>query len=143
VLLSLLSVPWEDHALPGLDAVSLASVPGPYEKLGGLTVVRLYADRRFLACGVIVVAINLTRHFFRVWLPLFLQEDRGFRESQVQYFTSTYYLGTDAGSLTAGFGTLWLARRGLTVHRSQLVMFVFCIWMGTAMARPLFQAGQE
>lgn len=127
VLLWLLSVRREDLALAGTQAVPWASTAGPYEKLRGLGVVRIYADRRFVACGVVVVAINLTWHFFRVWLPLFLQEDRAFRESQVQYFTSLYYLATDAGSLTAGFGTLWLARRGMTVHGSRLVLYVVCM----------------
>jgi ACS family hexuronate transporter-like MFS transporter len=127
VVLWLLSVRGEDLALPRADAVLLASPSQPYEKLRGFGFVRVYADRRFLACIVIVVSINLTWHFFRVWLPLFLQEDRGFRESEVQYFTSIYYLATDAGSLASGFGTLWLARRGMTVHQSRLTLFIFCM----------------
>jgi ACS family hexuronate transporter-like MFS transporter len=129
VLLWLATVRHEDLALPRADAAPQSSAAAPYESLRGLAFVRVYADRRFLACVVIVIAINLTWHFFRVWLPLFLQEDRGFSEREVNYFTAIYYLATDAGSLTTGFGTLLLARHGMTVHGSRLLMFFVCTAM--------------
>jgi ACS family hexuronate transporter-like MFS transporter len=127
VLLWVATVRREDLALPRTDDGSPSSAAAPYESLRGPAFIRIYADRRFLACLVMAVTINLTWHFFRVWLPLFLQEDRGFSESEVNYFTAAYYLATDAGSLTTGFGTLLLARRGMTVHRSRLLMFLLCM----------------
>ena len=127
VLLWLTTVRREELALPRTDAGSPTSAAAPYEGLRGLAFIRIYADRRFLACLVMAVTINLTWHFFRVWLPLFLQEGRDFSASGVNYFTAAYYLATDAGSLTTGFGTLLLARRGMTVHRTRLLMFLLCM----------------
>ncbi len=127
VLLWLATVRSEDLALPPAESDSGTSTAGPYERLRGPAIVRIYADRRFLACLVMAVTINLPWHFFRVWLPLFLQEDRGFTASQMNYFTAGYYLATDAGSLTIGFATLFLARRGMTVHGSRRVMFFCCM----------------
>src|SRR5262249_19353274 len=57
--------------------------------------------RRFAALAVMVVAINLTWHFFRAWLPLFLQEQHGYSLKEFSYFSLAYYLCTDVGSLAA------------------------------------------
>jgi len=46
-------------------------------------------------------------------------------------FTSAYYLATDAGSLVAGFATLWLANRGLSVHGSRVAVFATCALLTT------------
>ena len=74
----------------------------------------------------VVICINSTWHFFRVWLPLFLKEHHGYSESAVQGFSTAYYVATDAGSLTAGFAALWLARRGWAVHTSRVSVFAAC-----------------
>src|SRR5947209_3906376 len=42
-----------------------------------------------------------------------------------------YYLATDAGSLSAGFTTLWLSRHGFAVHRSRLLVFCACAALTT------------
>ena len=68
--------------------------------------------RRFWVLAVVVVAINATWHYFRAWLPLFLEEQHGYTSAQTGWFIMFYYIATDAGSLTAGFGVLLLARGG-------------------------------
>jgi ACS family hexuronate transporter-like MFS transporter len=88
-------------------------------------ILRIYADRRFWVLIVLVVTINLTWHFFRVWMPLFLREQHGYSEEFTNYFISGYYIATDAGTLTAGFLTLFLARY-LSVHASRVVVFATC-----------------
>jgi ACS family hexuronate transporter-like MFS transporter len=80
--------------------------------------------RRFAALIVLVVAINLSWHFFRAWLPLFLHEHHHYSADDIFVFTACYYVATDLGSLSAGFLTLRLARRGLSVHRSRLLAYV-------------------
>jgi hypothetical protein len=89
--------------------------------------------RRFCVLVVLVVTINFTWHFFRAWLPLFLQEEHGFSESGMYGFNSAYYVAADLGSLTAGFASLGLARRGLSVHASRVRVFVACS-LGTALS---------
>jgi MFS transporter, ACS family, hexuronate transporter len=84
----------------------------------------VFRDARFWALVVVGITINLTWHFFRVWLPLYLRESRGYTDTTVNWFTSAYYLSTDAGSLAAGFTTLWLARRGMPVHRTRVAVLL-------------------
>ncbi len=80
--------------------------------------------RRYLALAVTVVAINITWHFLRAWLPLLLQTpQRGYTEVQAQWFILYYYIATDAGSLAAGFLVLILAQRVFGVHASRLVVY--------------------
>jgi ACS family hexuronate transporter-like MFS transporter len=82
--------------------------------------------RRFCVLVVLVVTINMTWHFLRAWGPLYLQEKRHFTQSQTNFFSSAYYLFTDAGALIAGFVTLRLARGGMAVHSSRRLMFFCC-----------------
>ena len=48
----------------------------------------------------------------------------GFTQNEANFFSTAYYIFTDAGALTAGFGTLWLARRGIGVHASRRLVFL-------------------
>src|SRR5439155_18012929 len=80
--------------------------------------------RRLLALIVLTVTINISWHFFRVWLPLFLQKKHGYSEEQTLWFLPAYYCATDAGSLSAGFATLYLMRRGFSIHGSRMTVFL-------------------
>jgi ACS family hexuronate transporter-like MFS transporter len=82
--------------------------------------------RRFLTLIVLTVSINGAWHFFRVWLPLFLQKKHEYSEEQTSWFLAAYYGATDAGSLSAGFATLYLTRRGFSVHRSRMTVYLVC-----------------
>lgn len=87
--------------------------------------------RRFLVLLTVVIVINCTWHFFRVWLPLFLQEERGYTEKEMRGFMIAYYVSTDLGSLAVGFFTLGLLRTGLSTHSSRVTVFaifaLFCL----------------
>jgi sugar phosphate permease len=87
---------------------------------------RLLLDRRFLVLLVVVACINSTWQLVRAWLPMFHQKGRGYSESDALYFNSVYYIATDVGCLAAGAATLWLARRGASVHSSRLIVFAYC-----------------
>lgn len=110
----------------------LALATAPASTPGQASSVRdVFRDRRFWIMLVVVFCINSTWHFFRVWLPRLLQRTHGYGTSDVQFFTAAYYLSTDVGSLFAGFSTLWLARRGMSVHGSRLLIFCFCALLCT------------
>ena len=94
--------------------------------VGAASIWEVYTDRRFWVLAFVVVAINLTWHFFRAWMPLMLHEQHGYSERFTAGFTSAYYISTDLGSLTAGALTLYLARRGLSVHKSRMSVFLLC-----------------
>jgi ACS family hexuronate transporter-like MFS transporter len=82
--------------------------------------------RRFVVLMVLVVSINVAWHYFRAWLPLFLQKQHGYSETDTSRFMLVYYVATDLGSLTAGFVTLALIRWNGLVHGSRVAVFVVC-----------------
>jgi ACS family hexuronate transporter-like MFS transporter len=83
-------------------------------------------QRRFWVLIFIVIAINQTWHFFRVWLPLFLKDHHHYSDDSVQNLSTAYYVAADAGAITGGFTALWLARRGLSVHASRVFVYGGC-----------------
>src|SRR5262245_54349951 len=97
--------------------------------------------RRLWVLVVVVVVINGTWHFFRVWLPLFLQKQHDYSEGFMNWFMLAYYVSTDAGTLTAGAVTLALVRRGFAVHGSRLLVFGSCALLCTLGAVAAFLPG--
>lgn len=85
----------------------------------------ILSDRRFWVLQFMVLAINSTWHFLRAWLPLYLKEAHGYSESQINWFSSGYYLASDAGALTAGFLTLYLVGKGASVINSRKWVYGF------------------
>ncbi|MFO0966798.1 MAG: MFS transporter [Gemmataceae bacterium] len=83
-------------------------------------------ERRFWVLVIVVICINSTWHFFRVWMPVILRQLHGFNQDDVQEFSIGYYVAADAGSLLTGFISLWLVRRGLSVHGSRMTVFAVC-----------------
>ncbi|WP_435010007.1 MFS transporter [Tundrisphaera lichenicola] len=92
---------------------------------------KLVFSNQFLALMIMVICINLNWHLFRVWLPLFLQEARGYGESQMLNFATFYYIAADLGSIAAGFFSGYLARRGLSVYSSRMWVFGVCCLLTT------------
>jgi len=86
----------------------------------------LLANRRFWALAIMVISINTSWQLIRAWLPMFLQEGRGYSEASALLFNSAYYLATDVGCIGAGFVAMWLSRQGMSVHRSRLVTYAGC-----------------
>jgi ACS family hexuronate transporter-like MFS transporter len=73
-----------------------------------------------------VAAINTCWQTLRAWLPKFLEQGRGYTESEALYFNSVFYVATDLGCLGAGALTAWLVRRGRTVDGARLGVFFGC-----------------
>lgn len=82
--------------------------------------------RRMAAVLITIALINTSWQTLRAWLPKFLQEGRGFTEKAALEFNSLFYIATDVGCLGAGALTLWLVRRGWTVHGSRIGVFGVC-----------------
>ena len=86
----------------------------------------LTVARRFLALAVVVVVINMTWQYFRVWLPKMLEQYYGYRPNQVRWIVTAYYIATDVGCIAAGVSVKWLAARDWNVHRARMVTFSIC-----------------
>jgi len=82
--------------------------------------------RRFVSLVAVVLAINLTWHFFRAWLPKMLEEYHGYPASGVRYFTAAYYIATDLGCITVGVAVKLLTARGMAVHSARWITFLAC-----------------
>ena len=80
--------------------------PAKRESLGDILL-----GGRFWALAMLIFGAQTCWHLFRVWLPKFMQEGRGYSETEALAFNSAYYIGTDIGCIAAGFISLWLARR--------------------------------
>jgi sugar phosphate permease len=82
-------------------------------------------DRRFIILLAIGACINTPWQLIREWLVLLLTH-RGYTEKFAQLFNSAYYIATDIGCLVAGAATLWLVKRGASVHQSRVRVFGVC-----------------
>jgi ACS family hexuronate transporter-like MFS transporter len=82
--------------------------------------------RMFAVVVAIVITINLTWQFFRVWLPAYLHEEHGYDESETAWFTSAYYVATDVGCIGVGVAVKALIAGGWDVHRARAVTFTAC-----------------
>jgi len=99
-------------------------------------------SRRMLIVFFVIACINTTWQIMRAWLPKFLQEGRGYSETQSLYFNSGWFAATDIGCLGAGALAVWLARRHLSVHSARIVVFAACAALcATSVVVPLLGKG--
>lgn len=86
----------------------------------------IFADRRFWALLLMVIAINVTWHTYRAWLPLYLQNIRGYTFEDMTRLTTGFYITADIGSLSIGFVTLMLVRQGMRIHSARMLVYAAC-----------------
>jgi ACS family hexuronate transporter-like MFS transporter len=82
--------------------------------------------RRFIVCAVMVVAINSPWHFYRAWLPQYLDTTHQYSRTAINYFTAGYYIAADIGCIGIGFIARWLVLRGWDVHVGRSLLFGIC-----------------
>jgi ACS family hexuronate transporter-like MFS transporter len=103
---------------------------------------RVLLQRRMIIVLVVVCLINTAWQLFRAWLHLFLQEGRGYSESQTLLFNSAWFAATDVGCLGVGAVVLWLCSKGLSVTLSRKIMFTVCAGLCmTLIALPVLPKG--
>ena len=83
-------------------------------------------SRRMLVVLIVIALINTWWQLLRAWLPKVLQEGRGYSESDMLSFLPVFYIATDVGVLGAGAATVWLHRRGRSVHGARVAAFAAC-----------------
>jgi len=131
-----LAVPWViawlwtvregDVRRPVIQTDETAAGEGEARELEEVPFWTVFTTRRWWLLLIVVCCINVVWHYIRVWLPLWLGEERGYPDTFVQHFTSLYYAATFFGSLAAGWLTAALPRWGWNVHRARLAVFLLC-----------------
>ncbi|MSR53475.1 MAG: MFS transporter [Gemmataceae bacterium] len=91
----------------------------------------IFQNRRFWVALLVVMSINAPWRSFGFWLPKMLQKEKEYSEISTLWITPGFFFAADLGSLTVGFVTLWLARRGFTLHRARLLCFLGCTLLTT------------
>ncbi len=104
---------------PQFDARSQPSPRNAHRTTGQLI-------RRFVVLVIVVISINICWHLFRVWLPLFLQQGRGYSEQFALGFSSVFYVATDVGCIAAGAASIALQRWGATAGWARWLVFAWC-----------------
>jgi ACS family hexuronate transporter-like MFS transporter len=87
---------------------------------------RILFSARFAVVLCVGVSVNLCWHMLRVWQPLFLQEGRGYGESTMLGFNAAFYVAADIGCLATGAIALALERRGHSLPRARLIVYLGC-----------------
>jgi ACS family hexuronate transporter-like MFS transporter len=83
--------------------------------------------RKFWAVAILIVGAQTCWQLFRVWLPSFLEQGRGYSHDDALNFSSAYYISTDIGCLGAGALSLWLVKRWpITPHRARRIVYGLC-----------------
>ena len=103
------------------EAVKRASRPAvAFDASGkGTSWVRLLACRQTWAYAAGKVFADPAWFFYLYWLPKFLAQDHGIYGTAITPFLTTVYVMTGIGSVTGGYISSFLIRRGWTVNRSR------------------------
>jgi MFS family permease len=79
--------------------------------------------RRWAAVLVVVVVINTVWQILRAWIPLILQKEHGYSETETLWFTALWFGISDIGCLASGALAWWLAVKGWSVKWSRVATF--------------------
>ena len=131
-----LGVPWaiawllmireDDLRRPVIQTNESTAGPGDDQVLQEIPFWQVFLTRRWWLLLIVVCGINLVWHYIRVWLPIWLVEERGYSLGFLQVFTAVYYLVTFVGALLAGWLTQRLPQRGWNVHSARMTVFLGC-----------------
>ena len=132
------------HGTRGARAVEMTHETQA-ESLAGATMPfrEVFLLRSFWIAMAIGVAVNLSWHFYRVWLPRHLVVDLKFDDRQLQYLLIGFYLAADVGSIAIGFLARWLARNGRSVERSRKIVVMVAALLCLAATPVLFGPGRN
>ena len=121
---------------------TVAAEKGGEVPLLELPVWRIWLSRRYLLLVVLILCINTTWHYIRVWLPLVLEEDLKYSPREVQKFFIVYWAATFLGSISCGWLTARLVAVGWHVHRARLAIYlIFASLTSLTVVAAFLQAG--
>ncbi len=83
----------------------------------------LFGQRQFWIALGVGITVNICWHFYRVWLPRFLDVDLKLPGDHILYVLSGFFLAADLGSMGAGYLTRRLAA-GYSVERARKIVLL-------------------
>lgn len=102
---------------------SAAAAVAEESENGPVTFAQVLRLRTFWIALAVSLAVNFCWHFYRTWLPRFLDVDLKMSSSQIQWVLAGFFVAADLGSLSSGYLARRLTYHGLSVERSRkLVM---------------------
>ena len=91
---------------------------------GPLTFAQVLCRRTFWITLAVSLAVNFCWHFYRTWLPRFLDVDLKLSSGQTQWVLAGFFVAADVGSLGAGYVARLLTYRGYSVERSRKLVLL-------------------
>jgi MFS transporter, ACS family, hexuronate transporter len=85
--------------------------------------------RRWAAVLIVVVIINTVWQSLRAWIPLILQKEHGYSETETLWFTALWFGISDIGCLASGALAWWLAVKGWSVKWSRVATFALACFL--------------
>jgi MFS transporter, ACS family, hexuronate transporter len=92
-------------------------------------VLALFRLRQFWIALGVGIAVNICWHFYRVWLPRFLDVDLKLSGNQILLVLSGFFLAADVGSIGAGYLTRRLASAGWSVERARKIVLLIAAFL--------------
>ena len=126
VVLWLMSIGRHDLDEPATDSAGDAANPGSTPAGQAPSFASVVFSQKYLVLVIVVMAINICWHQFRIWMKLFLIEEHKFTGPASLDVIFWFNVMTDIGCLTAGLVSAWLHHRGLSPHRARCWVFGVC-----------------
>lgn len=102
----------------------------------------VFALRAFWITMAVGVVVNMSWHFYRVWLPRHLVVDLRFDDRQLQYLLIGFYLAADVGSIAIGFLVRKFTRGGLSVERARKIVVMIAAGLCLVATPVVFSPGR-
>jgi ACS family hexuronate transporter-like MFS transporter len=120
----------------------------PQERQPGIPWLRLFSYRQVWGLVLAKFMSDAAWYFYLFWLPKYLYDVRGFDTKSVGYFAWIPYAASGIGSLSGGWFSSWLIRRGHSVNLARKValgasaavmpLIIFVPWSPVGLAIVLF-----
>lgn len=92
----------------------------------------IIVGKKFWAIALLLIGIQIPWQIIRAWLPLFLQEGRGYDALSTANFVSVYYIATDVGCILAGILSMQLVKRfSLSNHAAKRRIFNVAVFLAS------------
>lgn len=103
----------------------------------------VFLMRTFWITLAVGTAVNMSWHFYRVWLPRHLVVDFRFTDQQLQYLLIAFYLTADVGSIAIGFMVRKIVSPSRSVERARKIVLLFAALLCLLATPVLFSPGRE